>query len=308
MEQSPTQKIQNANKEGNQQIDLRCAFDSIADPRHENEDTTLVDTGRGIFGIFDGMGGHMAGDEASEIACTVILDHLSEISNGMDVESARKTLTEIMIKADMALCIESEKRRGKEDNAESTSFKRMGTTASILKIHTDKTGKHYGLIANIGDSRIYKINKDNEIEQITTDNDLLERNQFNLGKEKSKRISKKISEAKKLEELDSEEISYFRQRNKITKYIGQGNEFSGVFSIRIEKGDRFLITSDGVHDNLTTQEIEETIKQSPTIKDASKNLTQKASDVSKLAFTEEGKALNFRAKQDDISVVIVEIN
>lgn len=94
-------------------------------------------------------------------------------------------------------------------------------------------------------------------------------------------------------------VFYYGNRHKITKALGKRGQ-SCIDIISVKKGDRFLLTSDGIHDNLTTDEIEEVIKKSSTPAEIAKNLKDKA-----LARSREPIEREMRAKPDDMSVVAV---
>ena len=97
---------------------------------------------------------------------------------------------------------------------------------------------------------------------------------------------------------------FFTKRNQITKSLGtKANGPLKVDIVPIEKGDRFLITSDGIHDNLTKNEIQEIVKQYPTIDEIVKNLIDRS-----LARSRQPKEIEMRAKPDDMSVVLVAVN
>jgi PPM family protein phosphatase len=59
---------------------LRTEFAVLSDagPRHNNEDSYAVDSHRGIYVVCDGMGGHAAGERASHLAATAILERYGE--------------------------------------------------------------------------------------------------------------------------------------------------------------------------------------------------------------------------------------
>src|SRR6185295_8154714 len=118
------------------------------------------------FGIFDGMGGRSGGSIASQFARNYIEGHLSELPGGVDIDTAKNALLKIMVESDKALWKMAE---GSEEHSG------MGTTAVIVKIHTDPEGKNSAIIGNVGDSRVYKIGKDGVLKQITLDDDILSR-------------------------------------------------------------------------------------------------------------------------------------
>jgi len=69
------------------------------------------------------------------------------------------------------------------------------------------------------------------------------------------------------------------------------------YSVVVMAQDKFILTTDGVHDNLTFNEMEEVVTKKG---DVAKLLVEKARKRS------QGK--HFRSKPDDISAVVIEVN
>lgn len=274
-------------KEVHEQIPIDFAQESIASEKHpdRNEDAVLINPREGFFGIFDGMGGHSSGEVASQTARDYVVAHSSDVYNETDVETAKTALSKIIVGSDMAV-------------REVSGGSGMGTTAVVLKIHTDTEGKNWALIASVGDSRAYKISGDGVMQQLTVDDDLL--SESGLSPEEQQRIAKKIADARDAKDLDKNESYYFRTRNQITRAVGLGVGSPNIYSFIMNKGDRFLITSDGIHDNLTSSEIQETINESQTPEEVAKNLVQKS-----IVRSREPKEKQMRAKPDDMSAVVV---
>lgn len=278
-------------------ITVEWAAETIPSERHpeRNEDTILTNEEYKTFGIFDGVGGAPAGDLASKVARDYISTHLKEIHDGKDVDIAKKTLSAIIVKADEAVY---------EASKNNVDYQNMFTTTSLVKIYTDKKGKNYALIANVGDSRAYKIGKDKKLQQITVDDGTVSES-FPFNKEEGLRVAERIANVRKKEDLDSNgEINYFfRMRNRITKALGtKENSQIDVDIIPVEKGESFLITSDGIHDNLTTDEIQEIVNKFESISEIVKNLKDES-----LARSREPEEKEIRAKPDDMSVVLIEV-
>ncbi|MDY4692974.1 MAG: protein phosphatase 2C domain-containing protein, partial [Blautia sp.] len=107
-----------------------------------------------LFVVADGMGGHNAGDYASSHAVWTLVDEIREDADFNPVKVIRHAIesanTQIIDQAQS-----NEKLRG------------MGTTMVVATI----VG-HYAYIANVGDSRLYVIDK--QIQQITKDHSLVQ--------------------------------------------------------------------------------------------------------------------------------------
>ena len=293
---SPNFEQHNDGQENVEKMKIKCFFESVASEKHpnENEDMILTDIKHNVFGILDGMGGHSAGAVASKTACNYILNHLNELSDNKDIDVIKQELHKIIFDANKFVY---DTARTKKEYAG------MGTTAVILKIYTNSEGKHYALIANIGDSRAYSISDVGKLKQITVDDDILVHHFTDV--EERKRIAEKLSNIKSAKDFEKNHQieSLFWQRNKISNALGSFREIKfNIDVVSIEKGDRLLITSDGIHDNLTTDEIQEIVTQSKTSEEVVKNLKEKSIERSKRPTIEE-----IRAKVDDMSVMVVDI-
>lgn len=280
-------------------VRFTCTSYSMANEEHPtiNQDAILENLKYGAFGILDGLGGHARGDVASATGRDYINTHLSEVPSWVNVKEAEIALLKIAKQADKNIY---------EKSIKNEEYFTMGTTLSMLKIHTDHEGKNWIVVAHVGDSRICEIGADNKLRQLTIDDNKLRT--YKYPPEERDRISKKIANAKTMEELKNdpnpELLKHFYERGVVTKWIGDGFESTNidVFSIPVNKGNRFVIMSDGIYENLITEEIEEIISQGGNI---AKNLVEKAAARSKEK-SSLGKIR--RPRPDDMSVVVVEIN
>ena len=98
------------------------------------------------------------------------------------------------------------------------------------------------------------------------------------------------------------EISFFfNNRRFITKYLGsRKNNLLKIDAILLVKGDKIPITSDGIHDNLATSEIQEIFNSPSSIKEIGEDLINKTIIRSK----DRGE---MRSKIDDMSFVLIEV-
>jgi protein phosphatase len=118
--------------------------------REHNEDSLLVQSP--LFAIADGMGGHAAGEVASEIAIRTLEDARID---SFDPDALRTTV----IKANGAVI------KGARDGLGRTG---MGTTLTAAVLDHDQL-----LIAQVGDSRAYLLHQ-GELRQVTRDHSLVE--------------------------------------------------------------------------------------------------------------------------------------
>jgi protein phosphatase len=102
------------------------------------------------------------------------------------------------------------------------------------------------------------------------------------------------------EELSEVEFSYFRLRGGITQALGGPVPPTiHVNQIPTAIGDRILLCTDGIHDNLTDDEIETILRNSPRDA-AARNLVSHS-----LHRSREERHVTVRAKPDDMSAVVI---
>jgi serine/threonine protein phosphatase PrpC len=130
--------------------------------RKGNEDAFLVDEERGVFLVADGMGGHAAGEIASDIAKRAVGGTLLE---GVDRRLAADDLAHSMVDsfrvADLAIA---------EHVAANPETEGMGTTVTAMVICTDGTYR----MGHIGDSRAYLL-RDGQLAQLSKDHTWVQR-------------------------------------------------------------------------------------------------------------------------------------
>lgn len=182
--------------------------------RKGNEDTLHADANlyRGIFIVADGMGGHAAGEIASEMAVDIVSRDLAGLE---DIESsdASERVSDALRDANRAVFDRT--RREVEKSG-------MGTTVSALLL----SDTHY-LIGHVGDSRIYLV-RDGKMSQLTRDHSLVQE-QVDAGL------------------LTAEQARRHPQSNVITRCIGMADDIEvDVLEGEAKMGDCFLLASDGL--------------------------------------------------------------
>lgn len=203
--------------------------------RSNNEDSWKNLPDRQFFVIADGMGGHQAGEIASQ-KTVQSLCHLFEKnldSFYQDVSSAKVMLSKIIYEVNAFVY-----NLGRN----SPELRGMGTTLCCCFLHPQ------GLIyAHVGDSRIYRF-RNHHLEQLTKDHSLI-RELIDLG------------------ELTEDQAKKFSCKNVITKAIGtQASVEACVNYIPILEGDLFLLCTDGLTDLLSQAEIEKLIEETSEAK------------------------------------------
>ncbi len=182
--------------------------------RDNNQDYFIVDENLGLFILADGMGGHLGGEVASQIASETIQTVVKEHSIK---KTTLLTPSEILQSAYSHAC-QAVFNQSQED----VKLKGMGTTAvSVLM------GQKSLYVANVGDSRCYLIHPP-YIWQMTEDHSLLNE-QIRAGLVKP------------------EQAALFTARNVITRSVGFEETVSAdIVEREITEGDYLLLCSDGL--------------------------------------------------------------
>lgn len=181
--------------------------------RTGNEDNYLMVPERGIFVVADGMGGHAAGEVASEMAVRIISRDLGSFK-GLAPEEAASRMTQAIRAANAAIF---ERTLAEHDK------RGMGTTTTVLVLHSSN---RY-LMGQVGDSRGYLL-RDGVLHQLTKDHSYVQE-QVDAGY------------------LTPEQARTHPYANVITRCVGaSGDVLPDIFSGTVRSGDTFLLASDGL--------------------------------------------------------------
>ena len=204
--------------------------------RGNNEDSAYA--GPHLLILADGMGGHAAGEVASQL----MVEHVSQLDIDPGNDDMRSMLATAADEANRSIA-----RRIKK----SPETDGMGTTLTTLLFN----GTEFGL-CHVGDSRGYRM-RDGNLERITTD-DTYVQSLVDRG------------------ELDPEDISTHPQRSMILKaYNGRVVEPT-LKTLDARPGDRIMLCSDGLSDPVTDSTIETTLSSEGTPEGAVKQLIELA--------------------------------
>ena len=190
--------------------------------RPQNEDAYVASDQ--LFAVADGMGGHNAGEVASALATTLLLDR-----------AVGQTLTpEWFVEA-----ITSINRTIHESAAESTERRGMGTTIcalALVKPQGETTEPQQVALANVGDSRIY-LARAGTFRQLSVDHSY---------------VQELVTEGL----ITEEEARVHPRRNIVTRALGIDDRVAvDSWLIPLFSGDRFILCSDGLVDEVPTADI-----------------------------------------------------
>ncbi|MDB4874369.1 MAG: hypothetical protein JWM41_815 [Gemmatimonadetes bacterium] len=182
--------------------------------RSGNEDNFAVNASgdRGLFIVADGMGGHAAGEVASEMAVQTVERELAGVRDLDDRTSVDK-VKDALRKAN---------RNIHDRTITEVDKQGMGTTASVLLLSAQKY-----LIGQVGDSRVYLL-RDGALQQLTKDHSYVQE-QVDAGF------------------LTPEQARYHPYSNVITRCVGASPDVEpDVYQGEVRVGDLFLVASDGL--------------------------------------------------------------
>jgi PPM family protein phosphatase len=188
--------------------------------REGNEDSLFV--GQTVFAVADGMGGHQAGEIASQKA----LEPVAELDESQFTSESEATgaLVDAITNANASVVAE-----GTADPSKSG----MGTTLTVVLL---RSGKIH--LAHVGDSRAYLLRDGERISQLTTDHTLVEQ---------------LIREGR----ISREQAATHPQRSVITRAIGVDAEVDvdSFPPLELEPGDQILLCSDGLTGPVSDEQI-----------------------------------------------------
>lgn len=181
---------------------------------------------RGFCILADGMGGHNAGEVASQSAVTFIAEELTSL---LELQE------DVDIPARLITAIDNANEKVFSMSMKNSIHNGMGTTVVVVFI---SNGIAY--IANVGDSRAYAL-REKELIQITSDHSI-------------------VAELVKSGTITSDEARRHPQRNIITRAVGTDDYVkSDVFEYDYSKGDVLLMCSDGLCTMVGDEEIRDII-------------------------------------------------
>lgn len=187
--------------------------------RTSNEDACVANINRKVFLVADGMGGHAAGEIASQIAAATVEEVFSDGELPPDME----VLLQLAAKAANTRVYETQRLK--------PECRGMGSTLTVL---TFQDNRYY--VAQVGDSRAYLF-RDGILTQLTRDHSLVWP-LFESGV------------------LTKNDIARHPQKNLITRSIGTHPEVeTDLHRGAAIDGDIFLLCSDGLTDVLSDEEI-----------------------------------------------------
>ncbi len=196
----------------------------VGKARKHNEDSMLDRSEIGLWVVADGMGGHDAGDVASQL----IVSSLKKVHEGVTLNRYIDDIEDRLLKVNQQLI----------DKANESEKKATIGSTVVAMLAYDK----YCVYLWAGDSRLYRL-RDTEIRQITTDHSQVE--QY---------VERGL--------ISREEAVVHPHANMITRAVGATNDlFLDIDIQEMELNDRYLLCSDGLTKHIMDLELEEILHE-----------------------------------------------
>lgn len=207
----------------------------IGHTRLVNEDRTFIEeqlNGFTLAIVADGMGGHQAGDIASQMAIETIQGELQALHQELTNEQCETLIRRAIIRANEVIFkLASEK----------LEYQGMGTTV-VLAVADEQSV----IVAHIGDSRAYRMS-DDTIVQLTEDHSL-------------------VVELIKSGQISAEEADHHPRRNVLTRALGTDPEAEmDLRRFEWQPDDIILLCSDGLSSLVDEQQIRHILKQDQSL-------------------------------------------
>jgi len=239
----------------------------IGKKRKGNEDALFLDDNLGLYVVADGMGGHRAGEIASNLVVETMGEFFQLSKNNGDGHGKANSDKTLSREANRLLSsIHLSNKVVHEASLGNDACRGMGSTVSAVYL-TDGTL----IAANVGDSPIYLI-RDGKIKLLSVLHTVLAE-QTALNPENAKRLGTEF-------------------RHVLTRAMGTDDSVKAdIYEIQCFKDDILVISSDGLTDKATPEEILELVHQN--------GLNSACQKLVKLA--------NDRGGEDNITAIVLKV-
>ena len=223
--------------------------------RNVNQDLPLERPN--LYAVADGMGGHVGGEVAARVA-------VETLEQAFERAPTVEGLLEAFSEANAAVWHESQVN---------VDLRGMGTTLTAVALVGGTAGRDVLALANVGDSRAYLFSR-GDITQITDDHSLAE-------------------ERMRQGEMTEEEAAVHPQRHILTRALGVSSEVDAdMWELELRTGDRLLLCSDGLSNEVGSEEIAAILGEIDDPAEAAQRLVD---------------AANGHGGADNITVVVVDV-
>jgi PPM family protein phosphatase len=212
---------------------ISTAATDVGKVREGNEDFFLVAEDLQLYVVADGMGGHQAGEYASQMVVEVIREVVSEQLDAVRAGTVGDGEPDEQSPAVACLreAISEANRRVFSASQENLELEGMGTTVTVVLVLGDQA-----FVGHVGDSRAYLL-RAGQLFQVTLDHSLVaEQVRMGLMTEAQSRVS--------------------QYRNIITRSVGVDAEVEvDIYFVELQDGDAMMLCSDGLNGMASDEEI-----------------------------------------------------
>jgi serine/threonine protein phosphatase PrpC len=200
--------------------------------RSVNEDAWLVSPEIGLFAVADGMGGHNAGEVASQLAIEVLSGFIRRSDDHTDFSWPYGVDPQLTFLANrLRTGIHLANRRVFRAAERHDHYAGMGTTIVGLLVDGNRA-----VVGHVGDSRVYRLTASGEFGPVTQDDSW--------------------AAALRAQGLATNELSHHPMRHVLTNVIGARDQVDAHLSeLELVEGDCFLLCSDGLYDPIGDNEL-----------------------------------------------------
>ncbi|MEY4401647.1 MAG: hypothetical protein RL072_1512 [Actinomycetota bacterium] len=225
--------------------------------RQQNEDAFIAETS--VFVVADGMGGHNAGEVASALAVKGMRE---AAQNGFSTADS-------VVTAINAANAEIHRASGGP-----TDQRGMGTTLTVVvPLPAAGAEPQRMVVANVGDSRVY-LWRDNDLKQVSSDHSY---------------VQELLTEGY----ISAAEARVHPRRNIVTRALGiEGNVNADSWVLPMIVGDRYVLCSDGLVDEVEDERIAQLLRETPDPQAAADRLVAAAND---------------NGGRDNVTVIVVDV-
>jgi len=192
----------------------------LSEKRPENEDSYLEMPRTGVFAVADGVGGAQAGEVASSMAMEILGEAFANLPHSADAETVMRTAI---------------------DRANTAIFQMAHDLPQLATMATTIVALHLNgniaTIGHVGDSRLYRVDRDGELHRETDDHSM-------------------VAEEVRAGRMTEEQAENHPSRNIISRALGaEVTVEPDLKTIMVEPGTAFLLCSDGITRHVGDQEI-----------------------------------------------------
>ncbi len=217
--------------------------------RSANEDRLYADPQLGLYVVCDGMGGHNAGEIASQLAVEAIHERFHQAFQGSDPQMMGEYDPAFLPQTNwLASAVRYANHMIHCEAQENSQYDGMGTTVVSALLNGPVLS-----IAHVGDSRLYVIRGDS-IEPLTADHSL-------------------VMEQVRAGLLTEEQAEHAEQSNVLTRALGVDPAVDvELGEVPVLEGDIFLLCSDGLTRMVSPRDILYAVRHAPDLQAGSERL------------------------------------